>query len=206
MRLNFIPAAILLAVSAYQTGAKLPTSPVTAAMPPVAERRGEVGDVFVWAGTSGTESSVRVVAQTATEITLQSEDGCIRRARRDGFAPFIEWRGCGGNSGRQTSERVSGGILPLTEGRTETWKFSGTNSDGDSWEGTQTCTVMGAVAATVPAGTFDTYHVRCENKWLVYEWFIRADGVTVQWARTAKTGSVGEDRVVRLARFIPAPN
>ncbi|MEM0989688.1 MAG: hypothetical protein AAGK00_12455 [Pseudomonadota bacterium] len=206
MRLGLITAAIFLAVGACTPGAELPTSPVSAAMPPVEARRGEVGDVFVWQHQDGSQRWVKVIAQTATEITLESETGCTRRVRRDGFAPATEWRQCGGASGSHTAERITPSILPLAHGRSERWRFSGTNSDGDEWDGVRTCSVVGAASVTVPAGIFDTHHVRCENPWLVYEWFVRADGVTVQWARTAKTGSRDQNRLARLVRFTPAPN
>ena len=65
------------------------------------------------------------------------------------------------------------------------------------------CKVEGEVSVSVPIGTFDTYHVRCEDRWWVREWFVRADGVPVQIARTRKNGPTDRNRLRKLVSYTP---
>jgi len=197
-------AALLAVLGACTQGANLATAPAAAPLPEITERRAVMGDVYVWERTNGIRSETTITSVTAELITASISDGCTFVSKRNAFAPNPEWNNCGDSSGTQTSKRLGDSIFPLALGSTESWEYSGNNNQGNSWESTRNCKVAGAVSVTVPAGTFDTYHVRCEDRWWVREWFVRADGVTVQWARTRKTGSPDRNRVNKLVSLTPA--
>ena len=204
MRILALAAAGLLAIlAACMPGADIATSPVSAPMPPVEHRRAVVGDAYLLERKDGSRFTVTIKSVAADRVELETSSGCKATLRRDAFAPDLAWDNCSGSSGTQTSKRIGGSIFPLTLESTEAWEYSGSNTRGNSWESTRTCKVVGEVRVTVPAGTFDTYHVRCEDRWWVREWFVRADGVPVQIARTRKNGPVDRNRLRKLVSFTP---
>ena len=201
--LPFLAAGLLATFAACMPAANVKTSPVSAPMPPVEHRRAVVGDAYVLERKDGSRFTVTIKNATADRVELETSSGCKATVRRDAFAPDLAWDNCSGSSGTQTSKRIGGSIFPLTLGSTETWEYSGTNTRGNSWESTRVCKVEGEVSVTVPAGTFDTYHVRCEDRWWVREWFVRADGVPVQIVRTRKNGPTDRNRLRKLVGFTP---
>ena len=139
-------------------------------------------------------------------ISGRGSDGCIYSSIKDGFGPVTQWKNCAGSTGTQMLER-SGNMFPLQVGNTESWKYTGKDTKGDSWSGTRECEVKGTAHVTVPAGSFDTYHVVCEVKgWLRYEWHyspkLRSRVTSVH---TPIAGSSATPRHMELVRIIPAP-
>lgn len=184
--------------------ANVSSSPAAVSMATLDSRRSVVGDRYVFERRDGSKTSSVVTGVTADFVTLEIDNGCIYTAKKNTFAPYAEWKNCGGSSGAQDSTRNGNSIFPMTIGSSESWNFIGTDNQGDGWENTRVCEVVGAVNMTVPAGSFDTYHVRCEDKWWVQEWFMNADGVAVQWARTTKAGSSDKNRSAKMVSFDPA--
>lgn len=196
--------ATAIVLGACQTTPPIQTAPAANPIPPVEARRAVVGDQFVYLTQSGTQTTTTTVAASANRASYKQDNGCSYSHIITGFGPNPEWSNCGGSSGNQTSKRTGGSIFPLAVGSSESWDYSGTNSKGNNWESTRNCTVPGAVSVTVPAGTFDTYHVRCEDKWWVRESYINADGIAVRWSRTIKSGSGDRNRSGELVSFTPA--
>lgn len=201
-------ALLSLSVSACNTTSSVQTSVASAPIAPVEVRRAVVGDTFVYISQTGKErvTTIETVGETiVTGNTIQAgaDLACTWKYKRNTFAPDAEWNNCG-NSGTQTSKRLGGSIFPITVGSNESWEYSGTNNKGASWSSTRNCEAVGTVSITVPAGTFDTYHVKCEDRVWLREWFIRADGVTVQANRTRKTGAQDRNTSRKLVSFKPA--
>ena len=195
--------AILLA-GCQTTGSSLQSTPSQAKLPPLEQRRAVLGDTYSWLNKNGEQRTGKIVAVDANFVSGESSNGCKWKSKRDAFAPGVEWSNCGGSSGTQTSQRRGGSIFPMTVGSKETWDYSGTNTNGDSWESTRNCETVAIAEVTVPAGTFDTYHVRCEDKWWVREWFVRSDGISVQGSRTRKVGSADRNTSWQLVGYTPA--
>lgn len=197
-------ACAILLMGCQTTGTSgVKTGAVSNAMPVVEQRPVAVGDTFVYRMADGTDLTSKVTAVTADRITSERSDGCSWESIRNAFAPNPSWKNCNGSSGSQTAQRQGGSMFPLNLNSVETWDFSGNNNNGNSWESTRNCRVMGEVSITVPAGTFDTYHVRCEDKWWTRDSYIRADGRSVRWSRTRKIGSADQNRSGDLVSYVP---
>ena len=97
-------------------------------------------------------------------------------------------------------------MYPLQVGNTESWKYTGKNTKGDSWSGMRECEVKGTAHVTVPAGSFDTYHVVCEERDSRREWHYSPTlRRTVTSIRTPMAGSSAKPHHLELVRIIPAP-
>lgn len=166
-------AVLLLALAACQT-TQVETAPVSQTMEPMEYRQLVEGEVFQWQQADGDIRETEVLAVSDGMATLRDSDGCTWTQRTGGFPPSTEWSNCQDSSGSHDLTR-EGNIFPLTVGATETWRFTGRNNRGDTWEGERVCNVTEAVQVTVPAGTFDTYHVVCNDPWRVREWYIASE-------------------------------
>lgn len=204
--LKAIGGAVVMALLAgcQTTGSSVKSTPSSAELPPLETRRAVLGDTYVWINKNGEERTGMITAVDAQYSSGESSNGCKWRSKRNAFAPGAEWTNCSGSTGTQTSQRLGGSIFPMTVGSTESWDYSGTNNKGDSWESTRNCEVVGIAEVTVPAGTFDTYHVRCADKWWVREWFVRSDGISVQGSNTRKVGSADRNTSWQLVSYTPA--
>lgn len=200
-----IAIAPLVLIACQTTGSTTSSlTPASAPMPAVEQRLTEPGASYTILQQDGSELVVEILSVEGDLVLSKSSSGCTWKRDFTGYRPNPEWNNCGGSSGTQTSRRTSGSIFPLAVGKTETWDYSGTNSNGDAWESTRDCKVEGEVSVTVPAGTFDTYHVRCEDRWWVREWFIDGRGLAVQYARTRKRGAADGNRSGKLVSYTPA--
>ena len=179
---------------------------VNADLPPAQPPIYEVGKRTVWRMKDGSEITYERTGIDDTTTTGRGSDGCIFSHRRDGFGPATQWENCSGSTGTQMLER-SGNMFPLQVGNTESWKYRGKNIKGDSWSGMRECEVRGTARVTVPAGSFDTYHVVCEEKgWQRYEWHYSPKlRRTVTSIQTPIGGSSAKPRHLELVRIIPAP-
>lgn len=191
--------------AACSQGANLPVSPAASPMPIVEERRGAVGDVYVFERIDGSRFTSTITSVEGDRATVENDDGCIYVSRRNGFAPLDRWHNCSG-TGSQDVVRIGESIFPLQIGKTESWEYSGIDNQGRSWEGVRNCSVESEVRVTVPAGAFDTYYILCSDPVRLREWFVRADGVAVQWAFTRKTGSADQNGLSKLVSITPSEN
>ncbi|MEL6996875.1 MAG: hypothetical protein AAFP68_01325 [Pseudomonadota bacterium] len=196
--------APLMLMACQTSGTTSSLTPASAPMPPVEQRLVEPGASYTILQQDGSELAVEILSTDGNLVLSKSSSGCSWKRDFTGFRPNPEWNSCGGSTGTQTSTRTSGSIFPLVVGNTETWDYSGTNSNGDAWESTRNCKVEAEVSVTVPAGTFDTYHVRCEDRWWVREWFVDQRGLAIQYARTRKIGSADRNRSGKLVSYTPA--
>ena len=174
-------------------------------MPSVDARRGDPGDRYVFLRQDGEEQSFEVISNEDGRIVTRTDDGCVWSRPVSAFGPNPDWKNCGGSSGQVTSaERLGGSIFPLAVGNTERWDYAVKSDTGAEWKGRRDCKVDAEVQITVPAGTFDTYHVRCEDKHWHWEWFVDGSGMTVQFAKTVKVGHDGANGFGQLVSYVPA--
>ena len=195
----------VVSLSACQTtSSNLESTPSSAELPPLEASRAVAGDRWTAVDGKGAQNSGTVLTVDAQYISRESSDGCKWKLKINSFAPDVAWTDCNGSSGTQTSKRTGDSIFPLQVGKTESWEVSGTDTNGASWKSTRNCKVIGIANVTVPAGNFDTYHVRCEDRFRVREWFLRSDGVTVQFSSIRKTGAADRNFSWKLVSFTPA--
>lgn len=200
-----IVCSVAVLAACQTTGSSsLKSEPTSAELAPVAERRAVVGDSFTWVNNRGETLTGTFTSVDDQYLTGESSNGCKWRDRRNSFAPGAEWSNCDGSTGTQRSKRLGGSIFPLQVGSSESWEYSGSNNKGDNWSSTRECSVVGTAKVTVPAGSFDTYHVRCEDEWWVREWYVREDGVSVQGSRTRKVGAADRNTSWQMIDFTPA--
>ena len=196
--------AVSIIVSGCQTTSVQQVA-VKADLPPALPPVYEVGKRTVWRMKDGSEITYEVTGIEDTTITGRGSDGCIYSFIKDGFGPSLRWENCSGSTGTQRPSR-SGNMYPLQVGNTESWKYTGKNTKGDSWSGMRECEVKGTAHVTVPAGSFDTYHVVCEEKGSRREWHYSPTlRRTVTSIRTPIAGSNAKPRHMELVRIIPAP-
>ena len=184
-------AAILLGLASCQTTA-VETAPVSQTLEPMAYKPYAEGEVLRWQD-GGDVSETEVLEVSGDVVTLQDSEGCKWTTVAGGFAPSTKWSNCDGSSGTQEVTR-EGNIFPLTVGATETWRATGSDTRGYSWDDAErVCTVTETARVTVPAGTFDTYHVRCEDPWRVRNWYIASElGRPVLYTRSHKRRAESE--------------
>ena len=191
---SFALAASILAGCQTTGSSTAAVTPASVELPPVNARIPSVGDSAVWLMQDGNQLGSKVVSVNGNSVYVEREDGCSWSNIVGAFEPTGEWKNCESGSGSQTSKLTTGSIYPLQVGNKESWDFSGTNTSGDSWSSTRNCEVVGTASVTVPAGTFDTYRVVCEDKWWVRESYITAEGYSVKWSRTRKVGASDRNR------------
>ena len=112
-----------------------------------------------------------LIALTDAEETWRNLDGCEFSRPTTDFGPDYRWSGCGGADGSQEVS-VNGSIWPIQVGSTVSYDFKGKNNDGDTWNGTRRCEVKEEARVTVPAGSYDTFHVVCEDPWRSRHWYV----------------------------------
>ena len=157
------------------TGACAPeikTSVVSGEMAPAEARIEQIGDTWVYNNLiSGAAETSRITAIDGKLISGVNETtGCSFTYVHAAYAPSVRWDNCNGSSGNQSAER-NGSIFPIQLGNAESWKFSGQNAKGETWESVRNCSVVETAKVTVPAGTFDTYHIKCEDEWWVRHYY-----------------------------------
>ena len=178
------------------------TEAVSGALEPMEAKRFEAGDRWVYLvnGKEEVETITAVDGDLYSGANLTT--GCEYTFFHAAFGPAKTFTNCNGSSGTQEVER-SGSIFPLTVGASESWDVSGRNTKGDTWDTTRSCEVEGTARVTVPAGTFDTYHVVCNDTWRVRErWVAPELGFSV--IRRDAHKERGEVKTRELVSFTPA--
>lgn len=191
------------ALAAAACAPQVETKPALSELAPMVERLPVVGDTIVW-DRNGTQVTRVVTSFDGKMQTIESSDGCAYTSGT-GYAPSVSWSNCDPwSDGTQTVE-PSGEIFPLAVGNTMSFKASGKNVDGDTWDTVRECSVKGTVNITVPAGTFDTYHVSCVDEWNVRDFYVAPElGQTVLYRQLRK--SRNETILQKLISFEPGTN
>ncbi len=199
-------AAANAAVKSERTpAAKVATAPAKAELPPGESRAFAVGDKSVWKQSDGKELSWKTVKLDGSILEVLGSDGCKAAVQWPTYSPTLAWRGCSGSTGSQKIEKHAGALFPLAVGNTESWTFSGRNSKGNTWSGARSCKVAGTSNVTVPAGTFDAYHVVCREHSARYDyWFSPELGSTVISSKAPLPGKKSSRYHRELIRLEPA--
>lgn len=194
--------AVVIALTGHQT-ATAQQSASEVELSPAEFPVVRVGDKKVWRLKNGKESTSEVTGVDDESISGRRGDGCTWKAV-SAFGPSLEWSGCGGSAGKQTIKEREGNLFPLQVGNTARWKFRGKNNKGYSWSGTRKCNVNGTANVTVPAGTFDTYHIVCTEQWSRREWHYSPElGTTVTFRTKPKGTSRRKPSYGELVSFTP---
>lgn len=112
---------------------------------------------------NGEPQTWKVTAVDGKATLYEGSDGC-KWSRVGIFSQSLSWENCNGGSGTQKVE-AEGDLWPMEVGKTATYRFSGTNSKGNSWSGVQRCKVEGTVSVTTSTGDHDAYKVVCRDEW-----------------------------------------
>ncbi|EKV30374.1 hypothetical protein C882_4333 [Caenispirillum salinarum AK4] len=172
MTFRLIAAGLTLGLLTACNTTGVEEQPVAATEVPAAEYTAPVEGHTV----SRTRGSVEdAVVVTVTEVTPETfawrvDNSCHGRSLTDAayFAPNLEWNDCGDGawaSGTGEITGSSGSLWPLSVGKTASWDYVHTNSRGDADRNTRRCEVEDTARVTVPAGTFDTFKVVCNDRW-----------------------------------------
>ena len=162
-------AAVALALLA-NCAPEVKTEQASTELAPAEAKRFDVGDTWVY-NVNGDPETSKITAVDGDVISgINETTGCEYTFYHAAYGPGPSWKNCGGSTGTQQATRT-GSIFPLTVGATESWAVKGSNTKGDSWETTRSCEVKGTARVTVPAGSFDTYHIMCQDDWRVREWW-----------------------------------
>ena len=144
--------------------AKAETAPTKMEMAPAEHQEYTVGSKWTWTEKGTDDVTYTAVSVDDGKVTLQGTNGCKSTFLSGTFNQFTSWENCRGGTGSQSFNRPSN-LFPLEVGKKDSVNVAGTNSKGNTWSTRMTCEVMGTDNVTVPAGTFDTYHVVCKDEW-----------------------------------------
>ena len=120
------------------------------------------GASFTFRKNDGAEITSRVVAVDGPDVSWEADNGFAWTAKNF-YWPVERWRGA--NS--EGSQDVSGdpdALFPLAVGERAAFRLQGrSRSVPRGWSLRGRCSVAATERITVPAGTFDTYKVVCEQ-------------------------------------------
>lgn len=196
--------AMVVSVAAVLAGCapEVKTEAVAVALEPAEAKRFQAGDQWVYLVNGKEEIEVINAVDGEIYSGMNKTTGCEYTFYHAGFGPGPTFKNCGGSSGTQKVERT-GSIFPMTVGASESWDVRGSNTKGDTWETTRSCEVEGTARVTVPAGSFDTYHVVCNDSWRTRErWYAPELGTSV--IRRDIHRKRGEVKTHELVRLVPA--
>ena len=195
-----IGAALLIGAcqSPRPTPARLSPAPAAAALPPGRLPALESGATFVFRKGDGAEVSSRIVAVEGDDVTWQADNGWTWTGKAF-FWPVERWQG----EGASGSQEISGdprALFPLVIGERVAYRYQGRRQDQQAgWSGQGRCEVAAAEQITVPAGSFDTYKVVCEQGEDLSEpyrirtwWYAPAIGHYVATLHQTRTGGIDE--------------
>ena len=145
--------------------------PVSAALAPMPKPALPLGTVTTWRDHRGFEFSQTIVASDEATITLERNRSCTQTISRHahfigGARQSLKWTNCGrkqNQSGTASIKMIEGEIWPLKVGRKWRTEYKGSNNAGRSFSYKTDCEAKEQVRVSVPAGSFDTYHIFCET-------------------------------------------
>lgn len=195
------PLAALAAILALAACAEpIETKPVSQALAPMPERTAVPGDTLLW--QVGDEQRSWTVTKVASGmITTEGSDGCSWTSESQ-IAPSAIWSSCAPFDDGTMTFTKTGEIFPLEVGKSMAFAVSGSNVAGNSWENTRNCSVEGTAQVSVPAGTFDTYQMVCDDGSTRRTYFMSPDtGTPVLYERYRRRNN--ETSLYRLISFTP---
>lgn len=192
-----IPALALLAAGCAP---EVKTEAVQSLLEPMQKRLPLAGDTVVW-DDDGTQFSRTVTKVSADSLIKEDSRGCAFTSGL-GFEPSTSWTNCTPFTDGAQSYTTEGEIFPLAVGNTVRYQVDGSNANGDKWQNDVLCKVEGTARVTVPAGSFDTYHVRCEHQFTRRDYYVSPElGETMLFRRLRK--SRNEVTTFRMVSFQP---
>ncbi|MEM9781450.1 MAG: hypothetical protein AAF899_03145 [Pseudomonadota bacterium] len=146
------------------------TQPTANALPPAPVPEVVIGPYAEIQWADGSLDVLQISKSDGNLLSGSFESGCKWTAFSDGYGPSPSWEDCWGSTGTNKLTR-EGVLFPLEIGKSERWEVEGRNTDGGTWKTVRRCEVAETVSVTVPAGTYDTYHVKCSDSWRSYSWY-----------------------------------
>lgn len=140
--------------------------PVSAALTPMPRPTPQIGSTSIWKDSYGRKYSVTITGVDKTTKDYKTSYGCTAtKPHHEFLTHYLEWKNCGRrrSNGRGSLTNLEGRIWPLAVGNKWKYDYAGSTESGRSWSGQTSCEVKGQVRVSVPAGSFDTYHVACES-------------------------------------------
>lgn len=161
------------------------------------------GDTWTWQLPSGTQLIDRIT-DVADDGTLTAESsvtkGCIVTLNREIYGPASRLSNCSGTSYTQTMTQ-QGNLFPLRVGNRASWSVLRTSQSGDVDQYDDTCEVIDTANVTVPAGTYDTFVIRCENQTRQREYYFAPEiGSAVIYRRTSQSSGIRTELLVSFQR------
>lgn len=196
-------SGLILAASVTALAACAPevkTEAVQAEMTPMDLRLPVVGDTKVWKEGDGQFQAV-VTSFSGGALTVETSKGCAY-TQDAGFAPSSKWSNCAPFDDGTQNNTKTGEIYPLAVGNSVSYAVTGSNVKGNDWSTTRNCSVKGTARVSVPAGTFDTYHVNCKDEWTSRDYYVSPElGTSVLFRRVGNDAS--RNTVQELVSFTP---
>ena len=202
-----ITAAVALVAFTDARAATIREGTVKAELPPAEPPSFSFGDRVVWMDRDRGEMTVVVTRVKGGVVTWLNDKGCSWANYIASFqAPSPRWRNCRAGSGtHKVKRRGRSRLYPLEVGNTAKWSAQGKNKKGNTWSSTRSCEVRGTANVTVPAGSFDTYHVVCTDKWNRYQWYYSPElRFHVAFMRDPRRGREGGRTHEELVSYAPA--
>ena len=167
-------AVVVAGGIADSRAATIKKSTVNAELPPGKNPTYSFGDRVLWMVKGHGPVAEIVTGVKKSTLSWIKGDGCrFSTFKTSRHAPIPKWKNCLGNTGSAKVTRVGKSKLyPLKVGNTAKWKVRGKSSKGGKWSTVYQCEVRGTGNVTVPAGSFDAYHVVCANDWSVEETYV----------------------------------
>jgi hypothetical protein len=179
-----ILTVVLTALASCATVKELEVTTPLAAMPQPELRPG-YGEVVLY---NGKEMTSTLVSEDATTRSWKRSDGCSATTPKTGFGPALKWENCDGGSGSHTVT-LQGETWPLAVGKSWSYTYSGSDTAGNTWRGTRSCTVKTTVRIPTPSGEEDTYKVACSDHNSTHTYYVSpARNATVRYERSRRDG------------------
>ena len=204
-----IGAALLVGAcqSPKPTPAGLSPAPAAAALAPGRLTVLERGATFVFRNRGGAEVTSRVIKVEGDDVTWQADNGWTWTGKAF-FWPVERWQSDSAG-GRQEISGDPRGLFPLMVGERVAYRYQGrSQAERAGWSGQGRCEVATAEQITVPAGTFDTYKVVCEQGEDLSDpyrtrtwWYAPAIGHYVAQLHRTRTGGI--DELEQLVSYRP---
>ncbi len=142
----------------------------------------------------------RVTSVLADRVQWNIPDAGSMVTPRNPFVPPLRWSGGGGNSGSQSVEGDPDALFPLKVGRSVRFTTSGKNrKSGKQWTLDWQCEATKRHRLSVPAGSFNTVRVVCDNRMMTQTYdYAPAIGY---WVRKRQERQGRDPRTIELVDF-----
>ena len=159
--LAFVSGTLLALIGCESAG---PIEAQAVDLPPMPQPERNVG--YEWAAMkNGQEYVTTIVSEEGDMWTWKDSDGCSYTDDKTRFAPAVRWENCHSSSDGTQAVALKGDVWPLEVGKNWIYTFSGSDVDGNTWQGERKCTVEGATKIRTVPGYHSTYKVVCRDPW-----------------------------------------